>query len=105
MDAYRGVDRRNRERYLLRIPAQLRVRTPDTEQVLPLFTRDISSRGAFFLVQEMLDPGTRVDVSLYVPIGRARQSEMETSGRVIRREENGVAVHFDSGYRLVSGSS
>jgi len=56
-----------------------------------LYTRDISSHGAFVRTTRPLALGLRVEVSVSVPPG---DSFLNAQGEVVRVEDCGMAIHF-----------
>ncbi len=87
-------ERRHFRRYDLSLP--LMVRRADTGQASEGFTRDISSRGIYFLIPSEFPSGCRIDLT--VSLARAGVGELGSfvaaRGRVIRvdrRTKNGDA--------------
>jgi hypothetical protein len=80
------TERRNFHRYDLSLP--LTVRRADTGQATEGHTRDISSRGIYFLVEQELPSGCRIDLT--VSLARAGMGEagsfVAARGRVVRVE-------------------
>ncbi len=81
--------------------------SPGEEKVFELFTRDISSEGAFFPVEAPLPAGEKVKISLSLSIpslGRTgdppRKAVITTKGRVIRSTPQGMAVAFEGRYSI-----
>jgi hypothetical protein len=94
------LDRRNISRFDLRLRSLLK-KLKNGEEVVELFTRDVSSKGAFFLTLEPLPIDTALDMTLFLPVGRSLHSKISVAGKVVRAEEEGMAVRFDPGYTLV----
>jgi hypothetical protein len=72
-----------------------------------LYTRDISSQGAFFLTSNPFPEGSYLRLKLFLYIQALQDlldddSEVgvDISGRVIRTENEGMAVLFDPGYEI-----
>jgi hypothetical protein len=80
------TERRLARRYDLSLPVSVRLPAikPDTEQSGQ--TRDISTRGVYFTMQEDLTPGTEVDFTLTLPAEITRGTEVfvRAHGRVVR---------------------
>ena len=69
---------------------------------LELFTRDISSDGAYLCMENPLPLDTPVELTFFLPVRRRIRSKIQTNGRIIRSESQGVAVRFESNYQIVS---
>lgn len=72
-----------------------------------LFSRDVSSSGAYFLTTEPLDVGTRLMVSMLLnpqhqKRSRGRKARVTVGGMVLRKEQKGMAVRFDKAYKITS---
>jgi hypothetical protein len=93
-------ERRNLTRFDLRLRSLLK-KLQDGEEVLELFTRDVSSKGAFFLTSDPLPIDTSLSMTLFLTIGRSLSSMFSVAGKVVRTEDAGMAVRFDSNYTLV----
>lgn len=80
------TERRHHRRYDLSLP--LTVRRADTGQAAEGHTRDISSRGIYFLISEEVPSGCRIDLT--VSLARAGVGEpgsfVAARGRVVRVE-------------------
>src|ERR1700752_2898357 len=80
------TERRLARRYDLSLPVNVRLpitREPGTHDGQ---TRDISTRGVYFIMQKELSPGTEVDFTLTLPAEITRGSEVfvRAHGRVVR---------------------
>ncbi len=105
------VERRKLPRFALRALAVLRTLQQSERRTLQLYTRDISSGGAFFSTDTPLLPGTAVIVTLFLFITALRERyghpptvRITVQGRVVRSSREGMAVVFDGDYE-VSGVS
>ena len=101
-------DRRQLQRFPLRAPAIVRTAVQDSESVVELYTRDICSGGAFLQTDHPLPEGINVEITLFLLIsalrhvqGRPGKVKITTVGTVVRSEEAGMAVAFDSEYQMV----
>ena len=101
-------DRRQLQRFSLRAPAIVRAAVQDRESVVELYTRDICSGGAFLQTADPLPVGIYVDITLFLMISAVRNLQgqpgkvkITTVGTVVRSEEAGMAVAFDSEYQMV----
>jgi c-di-GMP-binding flagellar brake protein YcgR len=87
------TERRNARRYELSLPVV--VRTPQAAQEADQHngqTRDISTRGVYFLIEEEMAPGSELDFTLTLPAEITRGTEVfiRAHGKVVRvdRREN-----------------
>ena len=94
-DYYQGHERRDLERFDLRLACLLQ-ELKHKENVLKLYTRDISSYGAFFYIDHPLPIDTQVEMTLLLPVMQPNQSLINTYGKVIRSHRKGIAVRFNS---------
>lgn len=104
-------ERRGRQRFLLKIPAELRTTEMSSDVQRGLYTRDISSQGAFLLTQNHLPEGEHVRLRFFLSIqalkdivGEDRRITIDVGGRVIRSERKGLAVLFDPEYEMATVS-
>ncbi len=82
-------ERRTARRYDLSLPIIIRVpaeKTPDSQQGK---TRDISTRGLYFVVDQNLEAGSELDLTLTLPGEITRGSEVlvRALGKVVRVEQ------------------
>ncbi|HVB85129.1 MAG TPA: PilZ domain-containing protein [Candidatus Dormibacteraeota bacterium] len=108
------TERRTARRYDLSLPVNVRV--PISREPKPQSgrTRDISTRGVYFTVQNDLAPGTELDFTLTLPAEITRGSEVlvRAHGRVVRvdkrsddnYESTGVAAVIER-YDIIRGES
>jgi hypothetical protein len=81
------TERRTARRYELSLPVV--VRTPVEEIKQPAHdgqTRDISTRGVYFLIDEEMSPGTELDFTLTLPAEITKGTEVfiRAHGKVVR---------------------
>lgn len=107
------TERRTARRYDLSLPVNVRLpinREPGAHNGQ---TRDISTRGVYFMVQKELSPGTELDFTLTLPseITRGTEVFVRAHGRVVRidkqhvdeqRESIGVAAVIER-YDIIRG--
>ena len=101
-------EKRKVERFNLHIEAILNVENEAIMDKAPiLLTRDISSAGVFLTTSNPLPIDTRVDLERWlnhkeVVIGSPKdeRSNISTSGKVVRTNEQGMAVEFDKLYKV-----
>jgi len=99
-DTVMQQERRNLSRFNLRLRSWLK-RLQDGEEVLELFTRDVSSKGAYFYTANPLPIDTSLNMTLFLPVGQALSSKLSIDGKVVRIEGDGMAVRFDPSYTLL----
>lgn len=92
---YQLCERRELERFDLRLACLLQ-ELKHREKVFKLYTKDISSYGAFFYIDHPLPINTQVEMTLLLPVMQPNQSLINACGKVIRSHRNGIAVRFDS---------
>jgi PilZ domain len=109
------TERRMARRYDLSLPVNVRLpinREPGTHNGQ---TRDISTRGVYFMMQKDLAPGAEVDFTLTLPAEITRGTEVfvRAHGRVVRvdkqdddaaRETIGVAAVIER-YDIIRGEA
>jgi hypothetical protein len=81
-------ERRTTRRYNLRLPIIIRVpseQVPDSQQGK---TRDISTRGLYFVVDQNMEAGSQLDITLTLPSELTRGMEVfvRVVGKVVRVE-------------------
>ena len=100
-DTIEQQEKRGVQRFDLKLHTVLTELEKRTDQ-LELYTRDISSDGAFLCMEDPLPLDTPVELTFFIPVRRQIRSKIQTSGRIIRSENQGVAVRFESNYQIVS---
>jgi len=100
-DTIEQQEKREVQRFDLKLHTVLTELEKRTDQ-LELYTRDISSDGAFLCMEDPLPLDTPVELTFFIPVRRQIRSKIQTSGRIIRSENRGVAVRFESNYQIVS---
>ena len=88
------TERRTTQRYDLSLPVIIRM--PVEKEIFSRNgkTRDISTRGVYFMIDRDLNPGAEIDITLTLPSEVTRGSEVfvRAMGKVVRVEkkpENG----------------
>ena len=99
MTTRQNNNRRGIERFDLQVPGLIHKKEDGADEI-KLYTRDISSNGAFFLTENPLQTDTDLKMTFYLPVGQSLQSKLDTMGTVIRSESDGMAVQFTSKYRI-----
>jgi len=101
-------EKRKVERFNLHIKTILNVQDEAImDKARILFTRDISCAGVFLTTSNPLPIDTRVDLDLLLnqnKLDSESQKEerinISTSGKVVRTNEQGMAVEFDKLYKV-----
>ena len=94
------------ERFSLELPALLS--TADERGIQKRFdvmTKNICSGGAFFITDKILSVGTDVKMDLILSLNKddklkEKKTHIDVSGAVIRTDEHGIAVCFDTKYNI-----
>ncbi len=103
-------ERRRLERFELNAPARVTVQTEGgTKEELDLTTKDVSSGGAFLFSSQPLSEGANVRMELLISLdmlrklaGEKRAAKIKVKGRVIRVDTEGIAIRFDSTYKITA---
>ena len=101
-------ERRELERFDLRVPAKIGVIHPGREkQTVELLTSNICSNGAFFHTRRPLPEGTQVKVALILPFNKLQilkdqrpQAHVKVTGTVLRTVSTGMAICFNKDYEI-----
>ena len=100
------IEKRQVERFSLKLPASLSVMDEnEKQQTFEFMISNICSGGAFFKTDHPLLVGTDVKMELVLAfnnlqkLGRKR-SRIDVSGSVIRTDDQGMAVCFDKNFRI-----
>lgn len=82
-------ERRTARRYDLSLPVSIRAAAPGMAETQKGKTRDISTRGLYFVVDEDLRDGSALDIMLTLPREMTNGEEVlvKASGKVVRVEE------------------
>jgi hypothetical protein len=100
-DSTEEQEKREVQRFDLRLHTVLEELENRANQV-ELFTRDISSDGAYLCMENPLPLDTSVELTFFLPVRRRIRSKIQTNGRVIRSEKEGMAVRFEANYQILS---
>ncbi len=106
-------ERRKLERFELKAPTTVRVPLDGGRlQKFDLVTRDVSSAGAFVFSPQQIPEGTRVRIEFFIPldtlknvVGEQGRARVRVKGKVVRVDEDGVAICFDSRYNITAFES
>lgn len=82
------TERRTARRYDLSLPVIIRVPTERAVDMQKGKTRDISTRGLYFVVDQNLEAGSELDITLTLPAEITQGSEVHVRamGKVVRVE-------------------
>ena len=100
-DRYEVQEQRNLQRFDLRLYTVLEEMENRANQ-LELYTRDISSDGAYICTEDPLPLDTPVELTFFLPVKQKIRSKIQTNGKVVRSEREGIAVRFKSNYQILS---
>ena len=98
-------ERRELERYKLKLSAKIEILAPGKRQVLQLVTSDISANAAYFHMLHPISEGMRVRLMIKIGSEVIRkitgfQMRLVTEGRVLRSEPTGMAIQFDGNQKI-----
>jgi hypothetical protein len=105
-------ERRRLERFDLQAPTRIEVELDGGKKsILSLATKDISSDGAFIATDRPLPEGQTVKLELLLSldilqkfVGEKGRAKIRVKGKVIRSVFNGMAILFDSKYKILTSS-
>ena len=101
-----GFERRDMERFDLELPTLLSVTEENgKQQTFEVTSKNICAGGAFFKTDNPLPVGTDVKMDLIVHLEKFKTvkgngTHIDVSGSVIRTNDQGMAVCFDTRYRI-----
>jgi hypothetical protein len=97
------TERRMARRYDLSLPVNVRLPINREPRSHSGQTRDISTRGVYFMMQKDLPPGTEVDFTLTLPAEITRGTEVfvRAHGRVVRVDKRTDDDHESIGVAAV----
>lgn len=84
-------ERRNARRYDLSLPVIVRIPTERASGNQNGKTRDISTRGLYFVIDQDLEAGSELDITLTLPAEVTHSAEVfvRAMGKVVRVEQRG----------------
>src|SRR5256885_17133462 len=84
-------ERRNARRYDLSLPVIVRIPTERPNENQNGKTREISTRGLYFVIDQDLEAGTELDITLTLPAEITHSTEVfvRALGKVVRVERRG----------------
>jgi len=103
-------ERRKLERFELHAPARILVELGEGKrEELDLTTKDVSSGGAFIYSDQPLPEGATVKIELLISLtmlqklaGEKGRAKVKVKGKVIRVDEDGAAIRFNSKYKITA---
>ena len=108
------TERRTARRYDLSLPVIIRIPAEDADGSQQGKTRDISTRGLYFVIDQDLEAGSGLDITLTLPAEITHGTEVfvRASGRVVRVERRmddgtarmGVAAVIER-YDIIRGAA
>jgi hypothetical protein len=105
-------DRRRLQRFDLQASTLIEVQQEGGRHgVMSFMTRDISCMGAFIETAQPLPEGAPVRLELMLPVelpkrvvGEESRAKVKVRGKVIRAEEDGMAIQFDRKFKIVAAN-
>lgn len=103
-------ERRKLERFELNTPARVLLESGRSKKdEYNLTTRDVSSAGAFLYSSQPLPEGASVKMEFLLSLdtlqklaGDKCRAKVRVKGKVIRSDENGIAIRFESSYKITA---
>lgn len=79
------TERRNARRYDLSLPIMVRIPT-NVADLQPGETRDISTRGLYFIIEQDLEAGSELDLTVTLPteVTHGEEVFVRAAGKVVR---------------------
>jgi hypothetical protein len=98
-------ERREYERFDLRLPAQVEIFGSNGKEIFHELTSDLSAGGVYFNIRNPISEGTQVRLKLSVLSERLRELTgaegfVEVEGVVIRCRSTGIAICFNGDYQI-----
>lgn len=99
-------EKRKVKRFNLHIESMVCIDDPERgKKAVLLRSRNISSDGVFLTTGEPLPLGSKINLGILLPqmFELERNGEkfmINASGRVVRTNEQGMAIHFDKNHRI-----
>jgi len=97
------TERRAARRYDLSLPVIIRVPMARESEARNGRTRDISTRGVYFTLDQDLSPGSELDITLTLPAEITQGTEVfvRAQGKVVRVERKGEDGNLNVGVAAV----
>lgn len=112
------LDKREQERFSVNVQAKISYRhTKDTPEIVESVAANISASGVFLVTEEKFSMASKVLMEFYLHLDDLKKLKfilsvdtlkkltsdrvwVEASGVVVRQDENGIGVIFDTNYQL-----
>ena len=100
-------EKRKMERFELEVFSKIRVESRwHNIDTIELNTKNICSNGAYFTTSKPLPVGTSVSLAMKLKVSSklkptSNLMSIEVSGKVIRSENDGMAIRFDNCYKMI----
>ncbi len=100
-------EKRKMERFELEVVSKIRVGSRwHNIDTIELNTENICANGAYFKTSKPLPVGTSVSLAMKLEVNSnlkptTNLMAIEVSGKVIRSENDGMAIRFDNGYKIL----
>ena len=101
------IEKREVERFDLQLEAFVSLPGEDSNTDMGnLVTRDISMNGVFLITDRPLPVGSKVNVDMILTLGGkkkhdSQQAWIKASGKILRTDNQGMAVGFDDKSRIL----
>ena len=103
-------ERRKLERFELHSPTRVLLESgAKRKDEYELTTRDVSSGGAFLYASQPLPEGAKVRMEFMISVdalrkiaGEKGRASVRVRGTVIRSTQDGIAVRFESSYKITA---
>jgi hypothetical protein len=101
------IEKRKVERFDLELEAFVSLPgETDPSDMGKLVTRDVSMNGVYLVTDAPLPVGSKVNVDMILTLGgrkkqNAQQAWIKASGKVLRTDNQGMAVSFDDQSRIL----
>jgi len=100
-------EKRKIERFELKVFSKIKLEPAwDYTDTIELNTKNVSSKGAYFKTLKPLPLGTSVSMTMKLKVNNNLKSTInlvaiEVTGKVIRSENEGMAILFDNGFKML----
>ena len=99
-------ERREYERFDLRLPARIEIPASGKHEIIDVLTGDVSAGGGFFHSPTLIPEDVQVKIELIVDSERLKeltgtQGLIKVEGRVVRSSPKGIAIWFHKNHQLL----
>ncbi len=97
--------RRRKERFTIELPVKLEIAAMQEKLSFNLVTKNISANGAYLNMVNPIPEDTKVRLTILLINDTVKKSTgfqglLKVEGKVVRREQTGIAIHFAKKYQL-----